>query len=153
LPSPSYQVQLTNEQQLEYLILLSRDFPDHWVCSVCMSMHRMSLDDLPTNIAGRTCSLEKTTQLREKIGLNVRGDDRVPFKVDYRHVQLALKHIRIRDESYFQYLKLVMSPFERGWKSAKGDLTWKFQSRAQISVGGRNEAGTLDNDLRFIVRW
>ncbi|KAH0489987.1 hypothetical protein TgHK011_001473 [Trichoderma gracile] len=98
---------LNREEQAEFLLHLSRGQPYKWVCEECMELHPAFMHDMPgkpMSEAYLPCFFPGFGQ-RQDLNLHaIYG-----FKLNHRHVQLALKHARLAateplDTTYLQKL-------------------------------------------------
>ncbi|KAI0098749.1 hypothetical protein GGR51DRAFT_576884 [Nemania sp. FL0031] len=103
---------LPDRAELARLDLRARDMPDHWVCEVCMGLHPATPDDTPLHGLGAeiSCPLKRIEWGRRAYAsvTACRLDYRLPYQLDHRHIQLALKWTRLDDPARLaQLLELI----------------------------------------------
>lgn len=128
-------------EKLDYLTCMARSMPDKWVCSVCVKLHPISEEDrpeLPSSAA--PCKALNWFQAYEKHDHHGFG----LYTLSHRHVQLALKYLRLRyqdankySNKYKGYLQKLLAPHSTVFVSRPGMPTEKGQDWAipQIADG------------------
>ncbi|KAI1259688.1 hypothetical protein F5Y18DRAFT_432997 [Xylariaceae sp. FL1019] len=113
----------TEEEYLAWISAIARDRPDDWVCEVCMCLHKIKEDDLlrsdglPSRL-GKGCgdvhchkdwalvtySGPRRTYSPTRLGRELRH---TTFQFPHRHIQAALKAVRLRNFAYEDYVKAL----------------------------------------------
>ncbi|KAI1213821.1 uncharacterized protein F4807DRAFT_201576 [Annulohypoxylon truncatum] len=141
---------LSRDDYCEYLALIARQRPDYWVCEACIGFHRVTTVDTPENPCVPTCSAGPRRWRYTGYGQRDRLDARL-FRVDHRHIQLALKYTRLRCDNYQDYLDKLLAPcvdsnFETYlWPYRQPNkLTVRYSAFPKIVMGN-------DGNLRFLL--
>ncbi|KAI1657472.1 hypothetical protein F4813DRAFT_360131 [Daldinia decipiens] len=100
----------TRWQHISYLSLLSRDLPDYWVCEACITLHIVDEQDVPSVPGKFTCPLGLSHWKALVYNERTRVDCRF-LALEHRHVQLALKYMRMKDPKYDAYLQALLKPY------------------------------------------
>ncbi|KAL7805674.1 hypothetical protein V8C44DRAFT_352013 [Trichoderma aethiopicum] len=129
---------LPREEQAEFLRLLSRGSPGEWVCEECMELHPAYMHDTPIKPMAEgflPCFFpglgQEDTHIHAHYG----------FKLDHRHVQLALKHARLAATTGLstEYLQRLLQPIRKHIRSRytrKGFVDGDFSAYPKV-VDGR----------------
>ncbi|TFB01474.1 hypothetical protein CCMA1212_006401 [Trichoderma ghanense] len=108
---------LSREEQAEFLLCLSRGRPGEWVCEECMELHPAYMHDTPAKpmSEGYLPCFFPGFGLRQD--LNVHAN--YGFKLNHRHVQLALKHARLAAAGSLgtTYLQRLLQPHHKRIRS------------------------------------
>lgn len=99
----------TRWQHINYLSLLSKDLPDYWVCEACVTLHIVDEQDVPSVPGNFTCPLGLGRWRWHVYGEQTRIDCRL-LSLEHRHVQLALKYMRMKNPRYNAYLQALLKP-------------------------------------------
>ncbi|KAI1106688.1 hypothetical protein F4804DRAFT_300194 [Jackrogersella minutella] len=97
------------EDRWEYLAAIARDIPDHWVCEACCTLHPVCELDTPHEPSLKSCPLSWRRWRHAGYGQQQRLDNRL-FRVDHRHIQLALKYTRLQIDEFQDYLRSLLAP-------------------------------------------
>ena len=146
-------VSLSRDRRLEYLATLARDLPDQWVCEVCVTLHRMNDLDIPTAPEHMTCPRGWQTWLLGAYGipLTQSWQDAGRVRLDHRHIQLALKCIRLQKHCYHSYVQKLLVPYHNDNFAACGyPSTQPKPLMAEYSVYPRVVLGR-DGNLRYLT--
>ncbi|KAI1116786.1 hypothetical protein F5Y14DRAFT_405234 [Nemania sp. NC0429] len=105
----------TRTVELFRLQLRAYNQPDSWVCEVCIALHEATPDDTPHThvMTPISCPLGRLEWGRRAYGCDAgcRVDPRTTFQLDHRHVQLALKYLRLRGPLHrAHYEELTRTP-------------------------------------------
>ncbi|KAF4973179.1 hypothetical protein FZEAL_9396 [Fusarium zealandicum] len=97
---------LPKEQRIRYFSAVARSIPDRWACEICAELHPVSFKDAPGIPSSLPC---QRTALRPRFhGISIK------FKLEHRHVQLALKYQRlacISKNDRAIYLSRLLRPY------------------------------------------
>ncbi|KAL6897686.1 hypothetical protein GGI43DRAFT_424033 [Trichoderma evansii] len=96
------------QARFEYLASMCRDMPNHWVCEECMQYHCIDTSDTPVESCP-TCPLANSHGRYNQPLKLIPGDE---YELGRRHVQLALKYIRMGDSllpRHRLYLRRLMA--------------------------------------------
>ncbi|KAI1465670.1 uncharacterized protein F4812DRAFT_105919 [Daldinia caldariorum] len=94
---------LSSGQYLRFLTRIARDLLDWWVCEACFKLHPVSFDDTPKTPWKMSCPIPWDRWCNEVYGRRSRHDHRA-VQIEHRHVQLALKYIRLQNPGLrYQY--------------------------------------------------
>jgi hypothetical protein len=99
---------LTRDQHLEYLACIARSLPEQWVCEVCLELHLLDPLDTPKNPLSLTCPRKWVSWSSGAYGLLNCTLDRRLIQLDHRHIQLALKQLRLWNEPS-EYVKELLA--------------------------------------------
>ena len=150
---PLSAVTLSRSQRLEYLAALARDLPDQWVCEVCVALHRMNNLDVPTAPEHMTCPRGWRVWLLGAYGIPITQSrhDAGRVRLDHRHIQLALKCIRLKQDCYRSYVQKLLAPYHNDSFAAYGfPSTQPKPLTAQYSVYPKVVLGR-DGGLRYLT--
>ncbi|KAI1157265.1 hypothetical protein F5B18DRAFT_657929 [Nemania serpens] len=125
-PPPGYYVQRhsdVNAYELKCLKLMAHDQPNTWVCEACMELHEATPDDTPHSYLDTriSCPLGRMEWGKRVYAswTACRFDPRIIFQLDHRHVQLALKYLRLKDASHRAHFKaLTMTPYPQNYEAS-----------------------------------
>jgi hypothetical protein len=137
---------LRDYERAEYLTSMARSMPEQWVCEACLALHPVHGHDIPGTLHAWTCPRRY-----------YRGDVYdVPFvDISFRHVQLALKYVRLGNQSRRSYLHKLVAPYDHDFNAiryrgiaAMDPLTDEFT--VNYSVYPKVVMGA-DGDLRYLT--
>ncbi|KPM35844.1 hypothetical protein AK830_g10722 [Neonectria ditissima] len=116
---------LPREESAQYLTVLSRNMPEHWVCDLCFKLHCVR----PTDTPGR---YDFPTQCPSAWKL-----DRAmcfTYIIQHRHVQLTLKHTRmgLTDRNRRQFLEKLLSPYHKTFSAEDWPLDVKCELQHSV---------------------
>ncbi|KAI1390100.1 uncharacterized protein F4822DRAFT_428443 [Hypoxylon trugodes] len=101
---------LSGEEYCEYLALVARGKPNHWVCEACLRLHPITELDTPHDPWRLSCPLGWDDWRQNAYGQNWYPLSRRLFRADHRHIQLTLKYVRLNIRSHMGYLARLLKP-------------------------------------------
>jgi hypothetical protein len=118
--------QISQWDYVDYLLSLTRNDPDTWVCDNCLQCHRVHEWDTPSQPNWSRCP-----KPWEKVAIT--GHRQKEFRLAHRHVQLSLKYSRLGDgvlgRKHKRHLARLMRRHEQ-----YGFLTFSPQSNTLSTV-------------------
>ncbi|KAH8907443.1 hypothetical protein BR93DRAFT_967350 [Coniochaeta sp. PMI_546] len=142
--------QLTRDQHLEYLACIARSLPEQWVCEACLELHAINPFDTPENPMNLTCPLGWADWGYTAYGLGWSVSNRRTIRLDHRHVQVALKHLRLRNEASEYANKLLAARHYENSRTYDQELSWSIKLAARCSVYPKAKTGA-DGQLRYLT--
>lgn len=144
---------LTQVQRLEYLACIARCLPEQWVCEVCLKLHPLDPLDTPQSVESMTCP-GSWYLWRETACGRVGGFDERYIRFEHRHVQLALKHLRLLSEpSEYARRLLAVHHHDRFQTHTRGLRARKHEANTlatRYSVYPKAKEGA-DGQLRYLT--
>lgn len=130
---------LPRKIHLEFLLLLAQNLPDQWVCDECVTLHQARMRDTPRHPTSADCPWG----FRELQYLGSHGI--YGFKLNHRHVQLTLKHVRLASTAILDptYLQKLLAPHH-------GQIKSRFTRRHIVE--GRYSAYPKVVEGRYLVK-
>ncbi|PTB63041.1 hypothetical protein BBK36DRAFT_1127074 [Trichoderma citrinoviride] len=109
---------LPRREQVEFLLHLSRGSPGEWVCEECMELHQAFMHDTPAKPMSEAylpCFFPGFFGQGQDLNIH----DIYGFKMNHRHVQLALKHARLAATESLDttYLQRLLQPHHKRIRS------------------------------------
>ncbi|KAI5860243.1 hypothetical protein GGS23DRAFT_581756 [Durotheca rogersii] len=141
---------LERHQRLEYLAGVARDLPERWVCEACVKLHRVVNLDTPKEPQHMSCPLGWDSWRHRAYHYRRHRLDSRLVRLDHRHVQLALKYTRLRDEGHREYLQKLLEPYRDDnfvthiYPCRPGVLAARYLVYPKVVVGA-------DNNLRYMT--
>ncbi|OTA08297.1 hypothetical protein A9Z42_0092010 [Trichoderma parareesei] len=134
---------LSMEERTEFLLHLSRGSPCQWVCEECTELHWAYMHDTPAKPLSEgylPCFFPGYGQRQDLNLHSIYG-----FKLNHRHVQLALKHTRLAATEALDttYLQKLLQPYQ---KQIRSRYTRKHLVDAEFSAHPKVVDG------RFLVK-
>ncbi|OIW25028.1 hypothetical protein CONLIGDRAFT_79093 [Coniochaeta ligniaria NRRL 30616] len=142
-------VPLLRDQHLEYLACVARSRPEQWVCEVCVTFHPAVTLDTPEQPQLMTCP---HGWLKRRCLAYSLGDwpvDSRHLKIDHRHVQLALKYLRLG--IHHEYVQKLLAPHRQDdFKTHLKTVQQRNVLKTRYSVHPKAAAGA-DGHLRYLT--
>ncbi|OIW32118.1 hypothetical protein CONLIGDRAFT_629808 [Coniochaeta ligniaria NRRL 30616] len=137
---------LDRHERLEYLAGIARGLPGQWACAVCETLHSVNSRDTPKEPQHMTCP-----QQFDPCGFQSRLFDSRHLQLGHRHIQLALKYVRMGDYSRSNYLQELVAPYhDDNFVAHRFTEKWPNVLAARYSVYPKVAVGP-DGNLRYLT--
>ncbi|KAG6003658.1 hypothetical protein E4U21_001819 [Claviceps maximensis] len=125
-----------------YLWQMSSYLPDVWLCALCHRLHRMAELDTPNAPVPQVCRRRHASMFKKPLrydGVIIRGDDdKVVYNLGYRHIQSALKWLRLGiHENHARRLLSGHRSSHTIWHGAKRCRTSVIALPKVVGAGGK----------------